>query len=1014
MPNSLPVPSKGALRTLRHLALGTSCTFALGAGLLTEDRRRRIHAAQTVRDNSKKLKSAKQYHNGRATVTGIIDGQTSGDWDINLHTIRNEPKKSVTSEEPVTVFSVPVKKKPLAHNPDEGTSTRKSIRTHNPIHAHIKPLPSFPPVEHRPGETVIVGYDRQQKLARDVLRLLETEAGLAPTLENVNAAAGRFIEAFEEGMGSTDIDQSLMDASIKLSAACRAEKKLDEAEKILDIILSFGPIEEEKLLEFRPWEIIMHLIKGPYSLVTGHNHIDEAKLQKACSLYLTRLKAKPILVFRKGMLKVGRKLCAETCKRQLLNTTLAIYNRMEISRGDSPNPAESYYITALHGLRKHYSAVQSFLDGPYAQSSPNQTELYHISETVMNSVRGAQCYEKQEEIMFTLIGMAERLELKVSTSSVLKTLSNDWASHHDIARTTQLFDRLAPKLSLSKHPSSAYALIIQLCVEADEETLALAYETKSRDFRCGRVFMGWRDATRIKGSFALAKAMRNDWDGVRSDFENLVKLDQDPNAKERDTVFNGIFGVFAKTHSITETEDFLRKYVEDFDVTLSTTHSNIIMEQYLKSKEIESVFRWLEFMSTVGTSVDSVFFNQILLRCHKEWKFSADQIFGLYFAMAKGNYFNERTIDNATLSLLRHIAVSNAGHNHDLAIKRLDHLDRIVKMPSNYQKSPTECMAEALCRGNPTDALNIYMNALSTGLPLHRYALATAIRASLLANPYDTSQAASLLRSRRKDQDFSAAYHVLFVHQIGTDNSPERMFEITRATLSTLEQNGIPPLKDLAYVNYPMSIMVYKHRFREALDFWETMVHREGNSPLTLRLEDLTVHLQIFLGLRKPKGLDWVLRMAHANKILLDFRFKVILRRARKEEEEFLLEKYGCIPQNSASEWLQCIVRTLESVKSARVEDVDDKKVTYRKMIGLLRKGLKLQKNIDPSKKSSGSKWRTHHPKIRQEYEVGSQDLLIEGWMGQEEDVDYDQLPVDISYWVGCATEHVRYESDAL
>lgn len=66
MPANLPVPSKGALRTLRHLALGTTCTLALSAGLLTEDRRRRIHIARVVHKNSRKIKEAKNYH-GLAT-----------------------------------------------------------------------------------------------------------------------------------------------------------------------------------------------------------------------------------------------------------------------------------------------------------------------------------------------------------------------------------------------------------------------------------------------------------------------------------------------------------------------------------------------------------------------------------------------------------------------------------------------------------------------------------------------------------------------------------------------------------------------------------------------------------------------------------------------------------------------------------------------------------------------------------------------------------------------------------
>src|ERR1035438_8216404 len=75
MPTTLPVPSKGALRALRNLAIGTSCTLALSAGLLTEDRRRRIHAAREVHGNAKKLKSSRKYHSTGTTAIEAFEDQ---------------------------------------------------------------------------------------------------------------------------------------------------------------------------------------------------------------------------------------------------------------------------------------------------------------------------------------------------------------------------------------------------------------------------------------------------------------------------------------------------------------------------------------------------------------------------------------------------------------------------------------------------------------------------------------------------------------------------------------------------------------------------------------------------------------------------------------------------------------------------------------------------------------------------------------------------------------------------
>jgi hypothetical protein len=105
MPNTLPVPSKAALRTLRSLALGTSCTVAFTTGLLTEDRRRRIHAAREVHANAKKLKSSRKYHSAGSPTAESFEEQVmryrdDGFWQANDSHRHIEPAQSVLALEP--------------------------------------------------------------------------------------------------------------------------------------------------------------------------------------------------------------------------------------------------------------------------------------------------------------------------------------------------------------------------------------------------------------------------------------------------------------------------------------------------------------------------------------------------------------------------------------------------------------------------------------------------------------------------------------------------------------------------------------------------------------------------------------------------------------------------------------------------------------------------------------------------------------------------------------------------
>ena len=64
MPPPLPIPSKAALRALRGLILGTSCSLAL----IAEDRRRRINHALRILENGERVKAARSYRADAAVL----------------------------------------------------------------------------------------------------------------------------------------------------------------------------------------------------------------------------------------------------------------------------------------------------------------------------------------------------------------------------------------------------------------------------------------------------------------------------------------------------------------------------------------------------------------------------------------------------------------------------------------------------------------------------------------------------------------------------------------------------------------------------------------------------------------------------------------------------------------------------------------------------------------------------------------------------------------------------------
>jgi hypothetical protein len=202
MPNTLPVPSNAALRTLRNIALGTSCTVAFTTGLLTEDRRRRIHAAREVHNNANKLKSSRKYHSGGSPTTEssedlVLRYDDDGFWQAkdSLSNIQ-QAQNALPLEPAISPFADPrpppsFKSSKYRLLPLPKTSRNQPFDQSKNL-GQSESLPAPPPcvaisqspalsqnptlrkVFYKPGEAAKASsLYRQKKLASDVTKLLE-------------------------------------------------------------------------------------------------------------------------------------------------------------------------------------------------------------------------------------------------------------------------------------------------------------------------------------------------------------------------------------------------------------------------------------------------------------------------------------------------------------------------------------------------------------------------------------------------------------------------------------------------------------------------------------------------------------------------------------------------------------------------------------------------------------------------------------------------------------------------
>lgn len=961
MPASLPVPSKGALRTLRNLAFGTTCTIAFTTGLLIEDRRRRIHTAQKICDNGRKIRASRSYHGtgtaktleelfikyeeegfrqaSRPLSTGtvtteILDERTIGYmdeifWQAGTPLLpaksgaRFNNKRGHVAAGPSTSLA-PIF--PTGQEPFPSYRIPKDVRFPlEPPTTISKSAPEALP--QSPSKHNSAMASRQRKLALDIEKLLEDGAASA----SIDAAASRFFEAFDEGkhVDDSDISERLIDAVAKLSKASIVQNKMITAEKILDIVLSYGKVDLEVFLSLNPEAIMKWLTVGQPNQAHGSPEIYKSNLRKACSLYLTNFKTKPHSIPR-TLLSLGETLCKETCQHEMFDLTEGLYWRVERYSNETPLSLVKHLITAAHGAEQHTKVLRYFKRF-YTRTSPSQLEFYTIVGLVMESIFASDRHGVSEKTLISATHMAQREGLSMSTTWYLKVLGHNWRIYRDIVRTRALFERLQPQLRLTRHPQAAYGAIIQFCIEAGNEPAAAMYYGILQKFHDLTV-----TDVRIHGHFTLAKAMRGDWSGVKEDLDIMRQLD--PNLKEFSGSFTPVLRLFSQSHDVKETESFLHLFIGQYGGLLTPYLSTIMINEYIKAGEFDSVSRWLNYMASVNCQVDSTFFSLILKDCYHKFKLSYEEVYQLYQSVARLGMWTGRFINNDTLSALRQIAMADAGNNVAERVKRQQFLKLHIPIKRfNGSREILETMTAALANGDASRVLKIYRQALDDQILLSESAVTIAVKAALELHPQNFDATACLLQdSQRNGQSVRHALSLIFIHMISELNSDrsttsEAIRDMALSTISSLDQRGIsvPP----CVITHTMSLLVRRKRHQQTLDFWNSISHCHGHP---LDLHTLTTLLQAYLGLRDPGGVEWAVEMLSTNMIAPDRRFQQILVKAYKDAKESM-----------APYFTQSILKALNTVNGLRIDVTREKENAKMKILKIMENAVLVEKAGD-------------------------------------------------------------------
>ncbi|KAA8575959.1 hypothetical protein EYC84_006124 [Monilinia fructicola] len=374
-------------------------------------------------------------------------------------------------------------------------------------------------------------------------------------------------------------------------------------------------------------------------------------------------KMKPVIV----------EACNLTSRFDMYDLTKQLFWRIEATRGKAPNPSVGPFIIAELQARQHRSAMFRFFKY-FVKISPCQEELYRVTDAL---------------VLIETSKLTKSDQFRRSNNWFQKLLGTEWRVTRDIRATRERFDRLKTVIPIICPPNAAYAVIIQLCVEAGDFQAAGKYHEQ-----LFQVSGPCEDDILIRGQIARGKAMCDEWDDVKTEFAEMAKLN--PNNKVYGDIFPPILKLFAQSHSVAETEEFTRCFLEQYKVPLTPYASNIMIGEYAKAKELRSILRWIEYATSVSTCLDADSFNTILSQLYKTWNFNFEQVFQVHRVMLKTSV--EYTNDS-TMALLRQFALKDSKGIPEVAARKLRALPRATRTikDENY---PRRQIFEELGKGN--------------------------------------------------------------------------------------------------------------------------------------------------------------------------------------------------------------------------------------------------------------------------------------------------------------------------
>ncbi|KAL1873806.1 hypothetical protein VTK73DRAFT_769 [Phialemonium thermophilum] len=948
----LPLQSKVAITAIRGLIVGTSCSLLL----IAEDRRRRINNARSAIYNGQRIKAARNYRSGGAELAlaleeeVLLDAESlhltpqtvaksarnqGNDWvrppRLGLH--GGAPGASDTERSIIPDLGVVDHASVGAGTLQTSNSEGKDLAN---LHVRASPLRQNERAVRLRELSKTRGARAQASAVKtfafpkleDVIGVIEDAVGTKDP-RRLAVAVQLVPQAIRARQGSESVDNSLRQAATHLCLACLDLGRADEARQLLRSIVDQGPLSEEAYMELKPFDLIEQLLDELEKLSSCETNVKREKLGLAVALFLPTLTQKP----RAGndrALDIARRLLAYSFAAGQLGHVEQLYWRsLAYTENRNDYQHTAWFISNLHQHGEYRPAIKIFLLN-YAKLTPDADSFYAAGDVVVDSVTASFSY-KVEQVLKALLQLQSRTSLPLKTVWVIKLLEAHWKRHADFSKTECLFQTLSSGLdSAVRHPDGVYRMMMEIAFDAGRPELAESYFSqlvRQRPELASNV--------RLLALLAEHKAKLGDWDGVWKTFSDMnLESEEDRIACGR--AFVPILKHYSRIHTITETENFIKPFVDELGVPITSYTMTFMANQYGSVRDLESLLQWLKYCADSGVEVNATMSNTILTNCRLRWKFAFKDLRHIFLKLRA---LSPGLVDQKTEYTLRNAAVS-ATHGR-AAVRRILSLGGHANKRAFQGKSAAvsdilQEMKEQLSFGRPGQCLRIYKRAISIGMPFSSRALCIAVQASLKAYPDDVSNAYRLVQRAQQDgADVSSAAVPIMVEQMRIIKRTTAKKSWVHAINKAVEQLQAKQIKVSDFVlNLAGMTLLNGGYFAEAAEFALKAAEVSSSSQPCYNMHNFTILSSACAELGDVDGLRWAIDKAKSSEYWTGHHCLRTLKRIRRRMVSSLQMREA--PSVAAAR--EVIVAAIADALEARRKLREEREILGREVMEIMKK----------------------------------------------------------------------------